>query len=156
MKKLLITSLLVAASSTWAQTNPAQNATDKAKAAVTARAKSAVTKALCDACGTVQTVTQEKRKGKGGMLGAAGGAVAGGLLGNQIGKGSGNTVATVGGAVAGGLIGNEIQKKVTKKKVWVTTVRMKDGSSQNFEQESQPAWVAGNVVRIDGTTLTKP
>ena len=154
MKKLLITGLLAAAASAWAHTSTVQNATDKAKA-MTDKAKSVVVVALCDTCGTVQAVRLEKRKGKGGVLGIAGGAVAGGLLGNQIGKGAGNTVATLGGAVAGGVIGNEVQKKVTSKKVWVTSVRLKDGSSRNFEQQARPAWAAGNLVKIDGTTLTK-
>lgn len=44
---------------------------------------------------------------------------------------------------------------MTKKKVWVTTVKMKDGSAKSFEQEAQPTWAAGNVVKVDGTTLTK-
>jgi outer membrane lipoprotein SlyB len=81
--------------------------------------------------------------------------VVGGLLGNQIGKGTGNTVATVGGAVAGGVVGNEIQKKMSSKKVWVTSVKMKDGSIKTFEQEAKPGWAAGNVVQVNGTTLTK-
>ena len=36
------------------------------------------------------------------------GAVAGGIIGNQIGQGTGNAVATAIGIVAGGLIGNQI------------------------------------------------
>ena len=155
MKKLLITGLLVAAAGSWAQTSTVQSVTDKAKALADKAKTAAVAVTLCDTCGTVQTVQQEKRKGKGGVLGVAGGAVAGGLLGNQVGKGTGNTVATVGGAVAGGVIGNEIQKKMTSKKVWVTSVKMKDGSVKTFEQEAQPAWAAGNVVKVDGTTLVK-
>ena len=154
MKRFVIAALMTAAVSSWAQTTTPASAASAAKAAVD-KAKAAVTVALCDTCGTVQTVKQEKRKGHGGAVGVVGGAVAGGLLGNQIGKGTGNTVATVGGAVAGGVIGNEIQKKVTSKKVWVTSVKMKDGSVKNFEQEAQPGWAAGNVVKIDGTTLTK-
>ena len=154
MKKFLLTTLLVAAASSWAQTTTVQSVTDKAKA-MTDKAKAAMVVATCDTCATVQTVKQVKRKGKGGALGVVGGAVAGGLVGNQIGKGTGNTVATVGGAVAGGVIGNEVQKKVTSKKVWVTTVKMKDGSTKTFEQEAQPTWAAGNVVKIDGSTLTK-
>lgn len=154
MKKLLITGLLVAAAGAWAQTGTVQNVTDKAKA-MTDKAKASIAVAVCNTCATVQTVKQEKRKGKGGVAGVAGGAVVGGLLGNQVGKGTGNTVATVGGAVAGGFIGNEIQKKVTSKKVWVTSVKMKDGSVKTFEQNAQPGWAAGNVVKIDGTTLTK-
>ena len=155
MKKLLITGLLVAAAGSWAQTSTAQSVTDKAKALTEKAKTAAVAVTLCDSCGTVQTVQQEKRKGKGGVLGVAGGAVAGGLLGNQVGKGTGNTVATVGGAVAGGVIGNEIQKKMTSKKVWVTSVKMKDGTVKTFEQDAQPAWAAGHVVKVDGTTLVK-
>lgn len=148
MKKLLIAGLLVAASSTWAQTTaPVQNLSSKAKAALAM--------ATCDTCGKVESVTQVKRKGKGGALGKIGGAVAGGLLGNQIGKGTGNTVATVGGAVGGAVIGNEVQKRVSSKKVWVTKVKMKDGTVATFEQDAQPVWVSGNVVKVEGTTPTR-
>jgi outer membrane lipoprotein SlyB len=127
----------------------------KSPTAVVEQAKAAVAVALCDQCGTVQEVKQEKRKGKGGALGMIGGAVAGGLLGNQVGGGTGKTIATVGGAVGGAVVGNEVQKQVTSKKVWVTTVKMKDGSIAKFEQEPQPAWAAGNVVKVNGQTLTK-
>ena len=41
-------------------------------------------------------------------IGTIGGAVAGGLIGNQIGKGEGRAVATTIGVIAGGLIGNQI------------------------------------------------
>ena len=33
--------------------------------------------------------------------------------------------------------------------------KMKDGSVKTFEQEAQPGWAAGNVVKVDGTTLTR-
>ncbi len=36
------------------------------------------------------------------------GSVAGGVVGNQIGKGRGNVLATVAGAVVGGIVGSEI------------------------------------------------
>ena len=155
MKKLLITAVLFAATAAWSQTSAVQTVTDKAKAATDKAKATVVAVTMCDTCGTVQSVKKEKRKGKGGMLGITGGAVAGGLLGNQIGKGTGNTVATVGGAVAGGVIGNEVQKKVTKKTVYVTSVKLKDGTVKSFEQEAAPAWAAGNVVKVDGTTLAK-
>ncbi|MBO9664859.1 MAG: glycine zipper 2TM domain-containing protein [Dokdonella sp.] len=44
------------------------------------------------------------------VAGTAIGAVAGGLVGHQIGGGKGKTLATVGGAVAGGVVGNKVQK----------------------------------------------
>jgi uncharacterized protein YcfJ len=108
---------------------------------------------LCDSCGTVQSLHQEKRKGQGGAVGVIGGAVVGGLIGNQFGGGTGRTLATVGGAAAGGYVGNEVQKKVTSKYVWVTKVRMKDGSVRSFEQEAHPGWRVGTVVRADGQGL---
>ncbi len=43
------------------------------------------------------------------VVGTAIGAVAGGLLGNQIGGGKGKTLATVAGAVGGGYAGNRIE-----------------------------------------------
>jgi len=42
--------------------------------------------------------------------GAAVGAVAGGVLGHQVGSGHGNDAATIGGALLGGLIGHQIEK----------------------------------------------
>ena len=45
------------------------------------------------------------------LVGTAIGAVAGGLLGNQVGGGKGKTLATVAGAVGGGYAGNRIEAK---------------------------------------------
>jgi uncharacterized protein YcfJ len=41
------------------------------------------------------------------IVGTGLGAVAGGLVGSQIGKGKGQDLATIGGAVAGGFAGHE-------------------------------------------------
>lgn len=125
-----------------------------ATASAIASGKMAVTMANCGHCVTVQEVKKEKRRGHGGALGVAGGAVAGGLLGNQIGKGDGKTVATVGGAVAGGLVGNEIQKQMTRKTVWVTTVKLRDGSTRKFEQDKQPSWAVGSIIAMSDKGLS--
>ena len=57
-------------------------------------------------------VTLAACSGPGGMTkqdtGTAIGAVAGGLLGNTVGKGSGRVAATAVGAVVGGIIGNQV------------------------------------------------
>jgi outer membrane lipoprotein SlyB len=106
--------------------------------------------AACGNCGTVQEVRKEKRKGEGGAVGIVAGAAVGGLLGNQIGSGSGRKVATVGGAVAGGFAGNEVQKHVNAREVWITRVRLNDGSSRSFEHAAAPAWKAGAAVRVEG------
>ena len=102
----------------------------------------------CRDCGTVVDVRFEKRKGEGGAVGIVAGAAAGGLIGNQFGKGDGKTAMTVAGAVGGGFVGNEVQKRVTAREVWVTQVKMKDGSVRSFEQERQPAWQKGQQVRV--------
>lgn len=44
--------------------------------------------------------------------GLAVGAVAGGILGNQVGKGTGRTLATVAGAVVGGVVGHQIGRSL--------------------------------------------
>lgn len=112
--------------------------------------------ALCDTCGTVQSVSQVTREGQGGAAGVVGGAVVGGLIGNQFGGGSGKTLATVAGAAGGAYVGNEVQKKATTKLMWVTTLKMKDGSTRRFEQESSPNWAKGAVLQVDGNRVFKP
>ncbi len=39
------------------------------------------------------------------------GGVAGGILGNQVGKGRGKTIATIGGALIGSLVGNNLSQR---------------------------------------------
>jgi len=46
--------------------------------------------------------------------GLAVGALAGGILGNQVGSGSGKVLATVAGAVIGGIVGSEIGRSLDK------------------------------------------
>lgn len=57
------------------------------------------------------------------IIGTGIGAVAGGLLGHQVGGGKGKTLATVGGAVAGGYVGNRVQKHAQDEKTYYTTER---------------------------------
>ena len=57
------------------------------------------------------------------VAGTAIGAVAGGLLGNQIGHGKGRTLATVAGAVGGGYAGHEIQENHQENNTTTSTVR---------------------------------
>jgi len=49
------------------------------------------------------------------------GALAGGLLGNQIGDGSGRKIATVAGAAAGGYAGNKVQQNMQASDTYTTT-----------------------------------
>ena len=148
--------LLAVAATTTAVTTPAPTptATQRAAVSATSTVSPKALKKICATCGIVESVKKIKRKGEGGAAGMVGGAVVGGLLGNQVGGGTGNTIATVGGAVGGAVLGNEIQKRMTRKTVWITSVRLKDGSSQQFEQETQPAWAAGKVLKVQDGQLT--
>lgn len=152
MKKLALTTLLAIAASAAVAENPHGLPPGIAKK-LQAQGQSAPAPA-CRDCGTVQEVRHEKQKGEGGAVGIIAGAAAGGLLGNQVGKGNGKTLATVGGAVAGGFVGNEVQKRVTSKEVWVTQIKMRDGSVRHFEHGAQPAWKTGSQVRVQGNTVT--
>jgi outer membrane lipoprotein SlyB len=66
-------------------------------------------------------------------------------------------VATVGGAVAGAAIGNEIQKRMNRKTIHITTIKMQDGSIRKFESEQAPNWAVGSAVKLDmaANTVTK-
>jgi outer membrane lipoprotein SlyB len=106
---------------------------------------------ICTECGVIDAVSVSDKKGDGTGLGAVGGAVVGGLLGNQIGRGNGNTAATVVGAVGGALAGNEVEKRVKTTKEYHISVRMDDGSTRSFTFASDPAYMVGDKIKvIDG------
>lgn len=111
----------------------------------------AVAKAKCGDCGVIESVRDVEKAGQGTGLGVVGGAVVGGVLGNQVGGGTGKDVMTVVGAVAGGVAGNQIEKKVRSTKVYEITVRMDDGDSRVVTESTAPSWRQGDKVRlIDG------
>jgi len=73
-------------------------------------------------CGDETVVHKEPYKDQHQIAGTAIGAVAGALVGHQIGGGKGRDIATVGGAVAGGFAGHEIQKRHQENNSTYTTV----------------------------------
>jgi uncharacterized protein YcfJ len=74
-------------------------------------------------CHDEVVTTSEPPKDQHQIAGTAIGAVAGGLLGNQVGGGKGRTLATVAGAVAGGYAGKKIQENRQHANVTSTTER---------------------------------
>lgn len=77
-------------------------------------------------CHDVQVVHKVPHKDKHRIAGTAIGAVAGGLLGHQVGGGKGKTLATAGGAVAGGVIGNKVQEHHQNSQTYTTVERRCD------------------------------
>ncbi|WP_332815056.1 glycine zipper 2TM domain-containing protein [Ramlibacter sp.] len=111
--------------------------------------------AICVTCGTVQAVHEVKEKGQGSGLGAVGGAVVGGLLGNQVGGGNGKKVMTVIGAVGGGLAGHEVEKRARSTVAYDVQVRMEDGSVRTIRRPEPVAvgtrvFVEGGELRVGG------
>jgi outer membrane lipoprotein SlyB len=102
----------------------------------------------CENCGNVESVRTIKQRAEGSGLGAAGGAVLGGLLGNQIGGGNGKTLATAAGAIGGAVVGNQVEGNVKATTSYEIRVRLDDGTLRTFRQTSQPQWSSGDRVRI--------
>ena len=74
-------------------------------------------------CYDVQVERPKEVKDEHKVTGTALGAVAGGLLGHQVGGGSGKTVATVAGAAGGAYAGRKIQENQQNKTETVTERR---------------------------------
>lgn len=102
----------------------------------------------CGNCGNIESVRAIKQRAQGSGLGAAGGAVIGGLLGNQVGGGSGRQLATVAGAVGGAVVGNQVEGNMKATTTWEIRVRLDDGTLRTFNQASEPQWRSGDRVRI--------
>jgi outer membrane lipoprotein SlyB len=104
--------------------------------------------------GVVDSVKEVEQKGENPIAGPIIGGIAGAVLGHQFGEGRGKTVGTAVGAGAGILGGKVIEEKVRATRHWQTTVRLDDGSTQTIKSESQPAFHAGERVRlVDGQIL---
>lgn len=107
--------------------------------------------AVCASCGVVESVAAVKRPQQTSGVGAVGGAVVGGLLGNQVGGGNGRAAMTVLGAVGGGYAGNAIEKNMKSVTVYQVRVRMDDGTTRTVERSS-PVSTGARVV-FDGDTM---
>ncbi|MEO6276292.1 glycine zipper 2TM domain-containing protein [Roseateles sp.] len=103
---------------------------------------------LCSSCASVTAVRTETRQGEATALGTVGGAVIGGLLGNQVGGGTGKKIATVGGAVAGGYAGRELEKRQRSTTVWIIEARESDGRLRRFERSADPGLRVGDELRL--------
>ncbi|MGN6232031.1 MAG: glycine zipper 2TM domain-containing protein [Trinickia sp.] len=109
--------------------------------------------AYCASCGTVESVVPIRHEGHGTGIGAVGGAVVGGLLGNQFGGGSGRLGMTALGAVGGGFAGNAVEKHLRSTTAYQVRVRMENGRLRYFTYRQAPAFQQGERVRIEHGAL---
>ncbi|WP_076591808.1 glycine zipper 2TM domain-containing protein [Herminiimonas arsenitoxidans] len=103
---------------------------------------------ICSNCGCIESIRSVQVAAKPSGVGVVGGAVVGGLLGNQIGNGNGRSLATVAGVVGGGFAGNEIEKRTRTATAYEVRVRMDDGRIRTFPYNNPPNWNTGDPVRV--------
>jgi outer membrane lipoprotein SlyB len=102
---------------------------------------------VCKNCGVVESVRVVSQRAEGSGVGAAGGAVVGGLLGRQVGGGHGRDLATIAGAIGGAVVGNQVEGNMKASKSYDVTVRMNNGATRTIHTSS-PNWQSGDRVRI--------
>jgi len=111
--------------------------------------------ALCKDCGTIVEVKEVDVAGKGTGVGAVAGGVGGAVIGRQIGE---NRAGTAIGAVVGAVAGHQIERQARTHKRYDITVRMNDGSTRQFSDESGTpiALKSGDKIRIAQDGSLKP
>ena len=102
----------------------------------------------CANCGNIESIRTITTRAQGSGLGAAGGAILGGLLGTQVGGGHGRQLATVAGAVGGAVVGNQVEGNMKANHSYEIRVRLDDGKVRTFHQHGVPQWHTGDRVRI--------
>jgi len=101
----------------------------------------------------VESVREVKEPGDAKGVGAVAGGVVGGVLGNKLGKGKG--LVTILGAAGGAFAGHQIEKQARAEKRWETAVRLDDGSQRTLSSDAEPAWRAGDRVRLVNDRLER-
>jgi outer membrane lipoprotein SlyB len=109
----------------------------------------------CSNCATVASVNVVEVSGDGGYLGTVGGAVVGGLLGNQVGSGNGRTAATAVGAVGGAIAGNNIERNSRHGVRYEVVVRYDNGATQTVAYDNNPGFRVGEKVKVDNGVLMR-
>ncbi|ANF58683.1 glycine zipper 2TM domain-containing protein [Halotalea alkalilenta] len=84
-------------------------------------------------------------------FGGIGGAVLGGLLGNQVGGGSGRTIATAVGAIGGAVAGNRVEGSMDRTAGMEVQVQRDDGQNLVIVQQADNTYQVGQRVRLVGS-----
>jgi outer membrane lipoprotein SlyB len=119
-----------------------------------ARESPSVHRVIDETAGQVVSVTPIQTRAPTSGVGAVGGAVVGGLLGNQVGHGHGRQLATIAGALGGGLAGNSVEGHVRTQTRYSVRVHMDSGAYRTFEYPSAPAVGVGDRVHVEHGALS--
>ncbi|MDN3522491.1 glycine zipper 2TM domain-containing protein [Halomonas ramblicola] len=104
--------------------------------------------------GTIQALRQVQVQADsraGGIVGTGGGAVIGGLLGNQVGGGSGRRLATAAGVIGGAVAGSRIEESSNRVTAWEMEIRRDDGMNVVVVQKADQNFQVGQRVRLIGS-----
>lgn len=112
-----------------------------------------VAKNYCGNCGNIESIREITTRAQGSGVGAAGGAILGGLLGNQVGGGNGRSLATVAGAVGGAVVGNQVEGNMKASHSYEIHVRLDNGTQRTFHQQNPPGWRNGDRVKVVNGSL---
>ena len=104
--------------------------------------------ASCSNCGRVTSVRAIKTRAQGSGVGAAGGAILGGLLGNQVGGGNGRKLATVAGAVGGAVVGNQVEGNMKATTSYEVQVHMDNGGTRTFHLQNLNGYNSGDRIKV--------
>jgi outer membrane lipoprotein SlyB len=114
-----------------------------------------VAKAMCRECGVIVSMREVETEGEAGAVGAVGGAVVSGAIGNQVDHATGNKIARVAGAAGGAVAGHQIEKYVKRETSYEIIVRLEDGTSRVFHEPTSSMWRSGDRVKIIDGALRK-
>ena len=99
--------------------------------------------------GTVVAVREIQIRPDNSIIGAAAGAVLGGIAGSELGGGDkAQTAGAVGGAVLGGLAGNELGKGMNTRRGFAYTIRFDNGEVSEVVQGADVVMYPGTRVYV--------
>ncbi|RKQ96326.1 outer membrane lipoprotein SlyB [Kushneria sinocarnis] len=84
-------------------------------------------------------------------LGGIGGAILGGLLGNQVGGGSGRVLATAVGGIGGAVAGKKVEDSANRVGAYEIQIRTESGQDVVVVQKADTQYQVGQRVRLIGS-----
>ena len=89
-------------------------------------------------------------------LGVLIGSVAGGIIGNQVGRGRGRTAATVGGALIGGVVGHNLSRKSHHRRDSYTSYEERKRCVTRYNETQEEKFVGyKNIARYKGRKIVR-
>ncbi|MDB5987141.1 MAG: glycine zipper protein [Nevskia sp.] len=110
-------------------------------------------RAICEDCGVIASVQEERVTGQPTAIGTLGGAAAGGAAGGQFGKKSGKIAMIALGAIGGAFAGRAVESQVRATTVYHVIVNMDGGGTREVTVDQLNGFGVGARVRVSGNSL---